>query len=259
MARDFSGQDLSDSNFADKVLREAKFSRTIITNVNFRSADLRRAIFSQSTDHPRGRNPNDLVILPNGELEDDPYTDFYGANLLGAVFDHSVLWFSHFGGSLPNLSLTKLYETSFVHADLSHSSFDSYEFNRLKLELCGFVGATLKETNFGESYFTKCNFDDAQLDYASLHGYLSDCVLTNCSFRGAFLREVSFSRSDLRNCDFSKADLREARFVECNLQRASFRSADLSFADLSDAKVNRDALRGAKLTGTRMPDGSIHE
>lgn len=259
MARDFSGQNLSGSDFTDKILREVNFSGATITNATFRSADLRRANFSQSTDHPRGRKPNVLVFLPSGELEEDPYTDFYGANLQGAIFDRSVLWFSHFGGSLPKLSMTKLHGTSFAHADLSHSRFDSYEFNRLHLELCSFVGATLRETNFGESYFTKCNLDGAPLDYASLHGHVSDCALTNCSFRGAFLREVSFYECDLKNCDFSKADLREARFAKCNLQRASFRNADLSFADLRDLKVDRDALRGAKLTGTRMPDGSIHE
>lgn len=69
------------------------------------------------------------------------------------------------------------------------------------------------------------------------------------SFRGAILKGVVFSGSDLRKSDFTGADLRGACFDDTDLRDSDFSGAIIN---------NKTSFVAARLEGTKgLPDGIV--
>jgi uncharacterized protein YjbI with pentapeptide repeats len=82
----------------------------------------------------------------------------------------------------------------------------------------------------------------AAMDYAKQ-------VLIGADFRGADLRGVTFSLTNLRDADLHGADLRDAILFGAKLQ-----DADLSGADLRRATLDSAVLQGTDLRNARLDD-----
>ncbi len=100
------------------------------------------------------------------------------------------------------------------------------------------------------------SFDGANLSGSDLN----ETQFDGCSFRGAILRDVNFSRAgQIRpNCDLSDADISGATIVLYRHQLEStrnFQRKDLSRCYLGGEDLGGVDLSGFNLRGTRLPSG----
>ena len=92
----------------------------------------------------------------------------------------------------------------------------------------------------GPIIFDACTFEGLELSRLPLNGCeFSSCVMSDCSFTGAFLRESRWIRCRAGRTRFEAADLVDAEFIDCDLNNTTWRRA----------KVSAVLFKGCKLTG----------
>ncbi len=116
-------------------------------------------------------------------------------------------------------------------------------------------GADLQGQDFSEKDLAGRNLSQANLSAANL----KDAFLHNINLEEANLQNANLFRANLLGANLHKANLRGANLVGADLS-----GADLSYADLTDAKIGTGdrvmvKLTGTILTGTRLPNGSVHQ
>jgi uncharacterized protein YjbI with pentapeptide repeats len=184
---DFSGSNLSDSNFAGASLIESVFVKSIINGVNFKKSRLSKTDFSDT-------------VLENSDLQEAGLrlailarAQFINCNLNNAKLYSSDLSYCTFKNSF--LTNTKFYETNLENADLSGNNFMGAVFFRTKLIGADLSNADLTGTEFINIDFTTFKFDNAK-------------------FANNKVKEIKVYEKDLYRLNLSKEQLEEVTIVK---------------------------------------------
>ncbi len=184
---DFSGSNLSDSNFAGASLIESVFVKSIINGVNFKKSRLSKTDFSDT-------------VLENSDLQEAGLrlailarAQFINCNLNNAKLYSSDLSYCTFKNSF--LTNTKFYETNLENADLSGNNFMGAVFFRTKLIGADLSNADLTGTEFINIDFTTFKFDNAK-------------------FANNKVKEIKVYEKDLYRLNLSEEQLEEVTVVK---------------------------------------------
>ncbi len=258
---DFSGQDLTDRNFAGQNLdlRGANFTKAVLNGAQFPGVDLTGAIFQEASLAPSAKGK----------------PDFTGAVLVKACFEGATL-------QRPNLQFAKLACADFSRTDLTQVDFGPQPLFDPAGMGCGdrvkFVDATIgvrqiafslwKLTDFTRTRFIGIDprtFRDADIGGAMLpEGKFADfqfnhSTLTGVDLRGADLQRADFSGAKARGIKLDGADFRgaTARGAETDFSNASLRRLMGGKADFSGALLVSAVLRGANLAGATLTETNL--
>lgn len=184
---DFSGSNLSDSNFAGASLIESVFVKSIINGVNFKKSRLSKTDFSDT-------------VLENSDLQEAGLrlailarAQFINCNLNNAKLYSSDLSYCTFKNSF--LTNTKFYDTNLENADLSGNNFMGAVFFRTKLIGADLSNADLTGTEFINIDFTTFKFDNAK-------------------FANNKVKEIKVYEKDLYRLNLSEEQLEEVTVVK---------------------------------------------
>ena len=184
---DFSGSNLSNSNFEDASLIESVFVKSIINGVNFKKSRLSKTDFSDT-------------VLENSDLQEAGLrlailarAQFINCNLNNAKLYSSDLSYCTFKNSF--LTNTKFYETNLENADLSGNNFMGAVFFRTKLIGADLSNADLTGTEFINIDFTTFKFDNAK-------------------FANNKVKEIKVYEKDLYRLNLSEEQLEEVTVVK---------------------------------------------
>lgn len=184
---DFSGSNLSNSNFEDASLIESVFVKSIINGVNFYRSSLPETDFSDT-------------VLENSDLQEAGLrlailarAQFINCNLNNAKLYSSDLSYCTFKNSF--LTNTKFYETNLENADLSGNNFMGAVFFRTKLIGADLSNADLTGTEFINIDFTTFKFDNAK-------------------FANNKVKEIKVYEKDLYRLNLSEEQLEEVTVVK---------------------------------------------
>lgn len=184
---DFSGSNLSNSNFEGASLIESVFVKSIINGVNFKKSRLSKTDFSDT-------------VLENSDLQEAGLrlailarAQFINCNLNNAKLYSSDLSYCTFKNSF--LTNTKFYETNLENADLSGNNFMGAFFFRTKLIGADLSNADLTGTEFINIDFTTFKFDNAK-------------------FANNKVKEIKVYEKDLYRLNLSKEQLEEVTIVK---------------------------------------------
>lgn len=184
---DFSGSNLSDSNFEGASLIESVFVKSIINGVNFKKSRLSKTDFSDT-------------VLENSDLQEAGLrlailarAQFINCNLNNAKLYSSDLSYCTFKNSF--LTNTKFYETNLENADLSGNNFMGAVFFRTKLIGADLSNADLTGTEFINIDFTTFKFDNAK-------------------FANNKVKEIKVYEKDLYRLNLSEEQLEEVTVVK---------------------------------------------
>jgi len=144
--------------------------------------------------------------------------------------------------------------------NLNHARLGSSKLNEAYLS-----GASLYKARLPSSELNRANLDYVLLDEADLYfAKLQEASLIKAQARksnfagaflgGAILRDIDFTRANLR-----KAKLRKAYLVWATLVHANLTNADLSEANLTEANLMYANLKGADLTGANLTNAIVSQ
>lgn len=151
----------------------------------------------------------------------------------------------------------------FTNCDLTGAGLDRSRFTDCRFKSCNLSllrpgGASFRGVSFRSCKLAGVNWTEAAPPRIKLPGQLSfeDCVLTDATFLGLYLRGVSFVDCLARGADFREADLAGACFRGTDLSGALFGGTDLTGADLALARNYAIRPDGNKLKGASfsMPE-----
>ncbi len=184
---DFSGSNLSNSNFEGASLIESVFVKSIINGVNFKKSRLSKTDFSDT-------------VLENSDLQEAGLrlailarAQFINCNLNNAKLYSSDLSYCTFKNSF--LTNTKFYETNLENADLSGNNLMGAVFFRTKLIGADLSNADLTGTEFINIDFTTFKFDNAK-------------------FANNIVKEIKVYEKDLYRLNLSEEQLEEVTVVK---------------------------------------------
>lgn len=126
-------------------------------------------------------------------------------------------------------------------ADLSGSTLTNCVGEGVSFRRCILKNVQLHAAKAKKISFRGASFDDALIDHADIGPRTLD--LSQATFRGARLTEVTFMLPKLEGADFTGAQITDSYFRRGLLAGASFRSARLTCVSLEQA-----ALEGADFT-----------
>jgi uncharacterized protein YjbI with pentapeptide repeats len=162
----FSGQELTHSDFAGVTLHGGKFEGSAMKHADLAGADLTGSSFKAS-------------------------------DLRGANFDRANLTDSHF--TAVDLTGASFQESILVRSDFSTSTLDGVKFAHVKLTDVVFSTLDLRKVAFDG-----CSIDGGEFKYADLSGQNFDGMsLRNVLLGKAALEGVSFQKARLQNVSFT--------------------------------------------------------
>lgn len=161
----FSGSDLSHSDFAGVTAHNIKFNGSALYGSDFRGTDLTGSSFSGS------------------DLSD---ANFDGANLTDCTL---------FANTLTNASFNK---TVLVHTEFNASGLEGAKFTNTEL-----TDVKLTKTDLRKTIFENCIFNGVDFKYSDLRGLcLEGQTFIGVKFPNTALNDVSFKGSTLKNVSF---------------------------------------------------------
>ncbi|MVT08282.1 pentapeptide repeat-containing protein [Chitinophaga tropicalis] len=161
----FSGSNLSESDFAGVTAHKTKFKGSALRGSNFAGADLTGSLFSGS---------------------DVREANFDGANLTDCTLSASDLSDASFNKSI-------LVRTEFSKSGLTGAKFTGIELSDTKLTM----------TDLRKTIFEDCIFDGVDFTYSDLRGVCLDGqTFIGVKFHNTALNEASFKGATLRNVSF---------------------------------------------------------
>lgn len=162
----FSGQELTSSDFAGVTLHGGKFEGSAMKGTDFSGADLTGSSFK-------------------------------GTDLRGAKFDRANLTGCTF--SAVDLKDASFREAILVRSDFSTSDLGGAKFTHVKLTDVNFFAVSLTNVTF-----EGCRIDGGEFKYADLSGQNFDgIILRNVQLGSSGLEGVSFQRARLLNVSFT--------------------------------------------------------
>ena len=106
----------------------------------------------------------------------------------------------------------------------------------------------LSGVDFRGAYLEEVQFEKSQLDGVNLQ---------NADLWGAELQNANLSKAKLQNVNLWGANLQDANLLEAELQNANLSKANLQNANLSKAKLQNAILWGANLQHTNLSDAEL--
>lgn len=165
MYTNFSGSNLSKSDFAGVNARKVKFEGSALRGSDFSGADLTGSSFKASDVRD--------VNFDGANLTD---CNFSTLDLSGATFKQSIL-------VRTNFSMSGLAGTKFVEVNLT--------------------GVKLTMTDLRKALFENCTFEDVDFDKSDLRSMCLDgLTFTGVSFDNSALKDVTFKGATLKNVSF---------------------------------------------------------
>lgn len=154
--------------------------------------------------------------------------------------------------------------------------FSNQEITNKEFEVC-----TFKECNFSEAIFRQCNFVDCEFSQCNLsmvnfaYSRFSDVSFRESKLIGIDWTKVSwpeltfsspfkFYQSLISDCSFYGLSLQEITLEECKAHNVDFREADFSqanfaYTDLAGSFFNRTNLSGANFLEATNYDIDIYQ
>jgi len=205
----FSGSDLTESDFAGVTAHRGKFEGSALRGSDFSGADLTGSSFKASD-------------LREANFDRANLTDcnFYALNLSGASFRQSIL-------TNTNFSMSGLDEAKFIDVRLT--------------------GVKLTATDLRKVVFDNCIFDGVNFDRSDLRGLCLDgqtfigvtfdsSSLKEATFRGATIRNVSFRAKMALTNKYYRA-IKTIKFDGAMMDKLSYNALKGLGADLSKVTV----------------------
>lgn len=253
--------DLSDSNFSNVDLQDARIKKAKIDRCIFKSAWLSGTKLKSCA----------------GES-----VDFTGALFIGSSKD------------------SRLFSCTFNRSNMSGCTFSNAQIDKCKFPFLNAVNAVfenvrLQHTDFMNAAFTNASFlyskmKDISMENTDLtHMHIIDSEINDCKFEGsaghtfqilnglmddatflsAHLTSPEFSRTIFMNCNFDESSLSGAlfhrvglydtRFVQTLLLNADFADATLEEVKATDAFFSHSVFDRAKLTNVTMTGTSLSD
>ncbi|MCF7849387.1 MAG: pentapeptide repeat-containing protein [Kiritimatiellales bacterium] len=290
---DFSGQNLTDSDFRSTTLTNANLSGANLTGARFYSsrmpgANLHAADLTGATFNG--------VRLMNGNLEsaDLSHASFYDVTLTNANMTNATVFGTDFSGAVQyGFTSNQLYSTASYKA----KNLGSIGFLGNNVSGWDFAGHNLEGANFAIADMTNVNMRAANLTGASLNGAklldsdLSLANLTGADLGGAILTGADITDAEIRGANFGSTtyhgltsnllystasykaktlgsiglvwnDLGRWSFAGQNMAGANFYRAilaqtDLESANLTDANFENTVLTNANLHSANLTGASF--
>ena len=164
--------------------------------------------------------------------------------------------------------------------ELSGLTLSNIEFDDCTFVDCDFSEATFDKCKFIDCHFIRCNLSVVKLNYSRLMNVAFEsskligvdwtkaswssissgspirfmkCILSDSSFFGLELRELSIDECKIHDADFREADLTEADFQYSDLSHSQFHHTNLSSANFAEATgytidINANNVKGARFT-----------
>ena len=214
-------------------------------------------------------NPSVSIYL-HGTYDIFIYSGYTVAEADGA--DHRAVFFyspsapesSEIGASYSESDLSKLLSTGscpggdLTGADLSKADISEGDLSGAKLNK-----ANLTDTMFFLTDLSGANLTDViglTADQLAIADNIQSIIIPGYDMSGWVLRQLDFTKANLKGVNFSKAQLNVVNFTGANLTEVKFDYADCCYAIFKDATVSDgwDDAEGLNLKGATMPDGSTH-
>ena len=210
--RAYDGLDLSEADFAERDLSDAKFTGCTLTDAQISAAILQGARFTDCK-FTRCRfahaDLREATFVRCNFADPDSHSGVQIAfsQLDQATFDACDLSFADF-------SRTSAWAVKFQETNLRGARFHRADFTRVLSAKTAHTAAT----------FARCNLELADL---------SDAVLRTCDLSGSSLREADLTDADLEACDLTRCDFFQALTAGAKLAGADLRGAEVSGLDLT--------------------------
>ena len=181
----FSGSNLSASDFAGVIAHKGKFEGSALSRSDFSGADLTGCSYKGSD--VRGSN-------------------FAGADLTGSSFKASDVREANFDGA--NLTDCKFYALNLADASFNKTILVSTEFSTVGLAGAKFIDVKLTDvklivSDLRKTFFERCIFNGVDFKHSDLRGLCLDGqTFIGVKFDGTALNEVTFKKATLKNVSF---------------------------------------------------------
>lgn len=180
------GANLENADFTGANLYRADLTNSVLTEANFRRADLDDAILDGA--NLQGAN---LVSADFSEIDFENNPIFRGADLRNANFLRATLNGVDFSGA-------RLEEANFNRAEMKAAIFTNADMNEADMQDANaqgvrFDGADVSETDFSESDLMGANFQGADIEDAKF----TEADLTGANFSGALNADSAFFRETI--------------------------------------------------------------
>lgn len=185
LLRNFSGSNLSESDFAGVTVRKGKFEGSALHNSDFSGADLTGSSYKGSD--VRG-------------------SDFSGADLTGSTFKASDMRDANFDGA--NLTDCRFYSVDMTDSSFKQTILVRSEFKTVGLADSKFIDTKLTDirlivSDLRKTIFERCIFDGVDFKNSDMRGLCLDGqTFIRVSFDGTALNEVTFRGATLQNVSF---------------------------------------------------------
>ena len=200
------GANLERADFTGASLYRADLTNSVLTEANFRRADLDDAILDGA--NLQGAN---LVSADFSEIDFEINPNFRGADLRNANFLRATLNGVDFSGA-------RLEETNFNRAEMKATIFTNADMNEADMQDVNAQGARFDGTDVSEMDF-------------------SEADLIGANFQGADIEGVKFTEADLTGANFSGAK---------NADKAIFSETVCSDGNTSDSCYFEGRLHGIR-------------
>lgn len=205
----FSGSNLSKSDFAGVTAHKMKFNGSALRGADFSGADLTGSSFIGS---------------------DVREANFDGTNLTDCIL------------SAINLTDASFNKTILVRTEFSKLALTGVKFTDVKL-----IDAKITTTDLRKTIFSNCVFDGVDFNYSDLRGLCLDGqVFIGVQFQNATLNDVTFNGATLKNVSFRATyaltnkyyrAIRTIRFDGAMMDKLSYNALKGVRADLSKVTI----------------------
>jgi len=244
--------DLSGWNFAGHKLRDASFSRAVLTGADLTDADVRGASFCHTTS--RGFTAAQFYATASYKTED----------LTGIHLDYNDLTGWDFAGQ--NLAGACLWGATLVGADLTDAEVRSADFGATDLTAAqlyataSYKAKDLTGVGLGSNDLAAWDFADqiireASFGGATSRGFTAAQLYSTASYKARDLTGIRLVHHDLTGWNFAGQNLNDAAFSFATLTDGDLNGTDLtnasfSWATLADTNLTDAEIRGASFRGT---------
>ena len=276
-----SGQNLSEHDLTDVILREADLSRTSLPNiligkdftdtkfheVDFSDSNLTESIFDcviHTVTIPCNnfKDTNlEFSNLNSASFNNVDFTQIKNKSLVGADLTDASLTYSKLSGI--NLSFSNLKGANMQHADLTNQdftnsvNFEESDFYHAKLSNSNFKGVNLAGVNKYIILENMAYLINSGLTSQELFSHVEDYVIS--SGGASQSNTVHLSSIDVQGNDLRVHYSFFNNFDEANLENANFRNADLKFAGFYFTNLKNADLSGADLTYTYLVNTDLSD
>jgi uncharacterized protein YjbI with pentapeptide repeats len=205
----FSGSNLSKTDFAGVTAHKRKFNASVLCGSDFSGADLTG-------------------------------TSFYACDMREANFDGTNL-------TDCTLSTNNLTDASFRRTILVRTEFSKSALDQTKFIEADFVQAKLTKTDLRKTVFQNCSFDGVDFDASDMRGLcLNGLTFTHVKFHSTALNEATFDGASLINVSFRAPfaitnkyyrSIKTIHFDGATMDKLTFASLKGMGADLSKVTI----------------------